>query len=115
MLNVKSLRVPGANSHVIVRQLSNRVRFELEGAGLPRGKYTLALGDCGSHSALSPESYKRSWKEVHHFTTDTTHVATEQSLQKAKLRGPGSIEGQGLALFHVTSGRYAVVDCQDIK
>lgn len=113
--DVKSLKVPGANSHVIVRQLSNRVRFELEGAGLPRGKYSLALGSCDGGRSLTVSKYKKGWKEVHSFQVDSYHVATEQSLQKATLRGPDSLEGKGLAFFRIQGSKYTRVDCKEIK
>jgi len=58
--NVKALKNPNTHGHSIVRQLSNRVRFEFEGGDIPHGSYTMAVG-----SSCEAKDYKASWHEVH--------------------------------------------------
>lgn len=107
MFDLKNLKVPGANAHVVFNQLRKRVRIEFEGTALPKGKYLLAIAnDCSSHE------FKRGWKERHQFKSESTYVATEKAHYDLTLAG---LKGKAVGLFKAEGGKTTLVDCKSIE
>jgi hypothetical protein len=118
-LDVKRLKVPGSKANVILRQMTKRVRVEFEGAGIPRGKYTLAVSaNCPSGRSVSEGRYKADWTELHRFAVSTTHIETEKSAPDAALREGGRLIlfGKSFGFFKVgAGGALDVIDCKPVK
>lgn len=107
-----------AQAHVILRQFSRRVRVEFEGSGLPKGQYAIAISSGCEKGQVKAARYKSVWRELHRFESNPVNIATEKSLPGASLRDPASetrLEGKALALFKVSRGNYAVLDCQVVR
>lgn len=113
ILDVKKLKNSGARGHIILRQFSNRVRVEFDGAGLPKGEYTIALApDCSmARQEVSSGSYKNNFKELHRFPSKTSHVETEKSQPKAKL---ADMDGKSVALFRAGKSAMTTIDCRPV-
>jgi hypothetical protein len=107
IFDLKNLKVPGAHAHVVFNQLRKRVRIEFEATALPKGKYVIALDkNCSAHD------FKRGWKELHHFTSESMHVATEKAHYELTLAG---LQGQAVGLFKAGGGKTTFIDCKPIR
>ena len=114
VMDMKKLGISGARGNVVLYQFPTRVRIEFEGAGLPKGKYTLAVA-----ANCAAGAYASAWTELHQFISSSALIATEKSLPKATLRdakAPGvlGLTGKSLALFRVIGQKYSQVDCKPV-
>jgi hypothetical protein len=115
-LTIKKPR-PG-QGHFLLRQFSNRVRVEFEGAGLVKGTYTIGVASGCSHGSLTEARYKAAWRELHRFPSTPTHISTEKSVPGASLKDPAAklmFTGKAIALFHLSNHKYDVIDCKTVK
>lgn len=112
VMNLKKLKATRGN--IILRQFSKRVRVEFDGAGLPNGKYSIALSaKCPDVTGpLSRKSYEKGWTELHQFPSTSSHVETEKSLPTASLK---DMESKSLSFFRVVGDRYSRIDCKAVS
>lgn len=111
LFDVAKLKKPGANAHVIFRQLTKRVRVEFTGNGLPRGKFWLGYANACSKSPSA-------WTHAHDFSVTSAFIATEKSIQKASLRDKGGnpvFEGKKVGLFKGSGKSSTLIDCKTIQ
>lgn len=111
LFDVAKLKKPGANAHVIFRQLTKRVRIEFTGNSMPRGKYWLGYANACSKA---PAAFTKAYD----FSVTSAFIATEKSIQKASLRdkdGAPVFEGKKVALFKGIGKSSTLIDCKTIQ
>jgi hypothetical protein len=98
----------GMLGQVTIYQFSKRVRIDFDG-GLPKGEYTLAV-------ANNCSAKRSAFKDLHKFTSNSSHVQTEKSLPGYSLfpmDGHTALVDKSLALFRKTPAQ--MIDCETIK